>query len=97
MAWAGLALSQHKWVLSGSVSSTVPFRQDSGIGNAADLYLPGISLSFSFQINARDLFQTLSRLGEVAVVAGGGWKNTKQMRKFFRQLFLPAAAIYRFN
>lgn len=72
----------------------MPFRQDSGNGNAADLYLPGISLSFSFQINARDLFQTLSRLGEVGVVAGDGWMEKYSADEKVFQAIVPACSCY---
>ena len=66
----------YQWVSAGLCLS-----DGSGNGNAADLYLPGISLSFSIKINARNIFQPLSRLRGVGVWRKG-WKNTQQMRNF---------------
>lgn len=76
-----LWLSLQKWDLSGSVSSSVPCRQSSGNGNAADLYLPGISLSFLLPNQREGSFSAPLQVKR----DGGsrdGWKNTQQMRNF---------------
>lgn len=43
------------------------FPKSTGNGSVADLYLLGISLSFSIKINVKDLFQPLSGLREVGL------------------------------